>query len=131
LIDLVNDTFKLALFTAGSNAGNSALTHSGGTPPLYTDLTNQVSNANGYTTGGVTCAATWTNSSGTQTLDLADAQWTASGSGLTFEYGVLYDSTSGHLVGWFYFDSTPTSVSVSAGVQMTAVIDAAGFFTLA
>ena len=131
LIDLGADVFKLALFTSASNAGTTALTHSGGTPPLYADLTNEVSNANGYTTGGATVANTWTNSAGTETFGLANPQWTASGAGLVFEFGVVYDSTTGHLVGWFYFDSTPTSVTVAAGVQMTVTIDVSGFFSLA
>ena len=130
LIDLSADTFKVALFTSASNATTTALTHSGGTPPLYSDLTNEVSNANGYTTGGATVANTWTNSSGVETFGLANSQWTASGAGLVWEFAVFYDSTTGHLVAWCYGDSTPASVTVAAGVQMTLTMNVAGLFSL-
>ena len=124
------DTIKMALFTSSSNAANSALTHSGGTAPMYSDLTNEVSNANGYTTGGVACAATWTDSAGTETLGAANATWNATGSGIVAEIAVLYDSTTGNLIAWCYLDSTPASVTVAAGNTIVVQISGSGVFTL-
>jgi hypothetical protein len=44
VLDLVNDTFKVALFTSTSNAGSATLATA-----QYATLTNQVSaNGNGY-----------------------------------------------------------------------------------
>lgn len=124
------DTLKMALFQSTSNAANSALTHSGGTAPQYSDLTNEVASGNGYTTGGVTCAATWTDASGTETLAAATGSWTASGSGITAEIAVIYDSTTGNLIAWCYLDSTPQNVSVAAGNTLN-VVSGSGVFTLA
>ncbi len=123
------DTIKMALFQSTSNAYNAALTHSGGGPPQYSDLTNEVANGNGYTTGGVACAATWTDASGTETLGTATATWTASGSGITAEIAVLYDSTTGNLIACCYLDSTPQNVSVASGNTLN-VTSGSGVFTL-
>lgn len=87
LIDLDGHSFKCALFTSTSNA--NTLTNT-----LLGDLTNQVSNGNGYTTNGVTLTSvTWTNSSGTITFDGDIPQWLASGSGFSFKYAVIFDDT--------------------------------------
>jgi hypothetical protein len=42
--DFTNDSFKVALFTSSSNLSTSSTTKAG--------VTNEVANANGYTTGG-------------------------------------------------------------------------------
>jgi len=124
ILDLTSDTIKMALFTSSSNAGSASL--AGAT---YSNLTNEVSNANGYTTAGVTCAATWTNSSGTETFDVADASWTASGSGITARFAVIYDSTTGDLIAFSILDSAPADVTVAAGNTLTVQINASGAFT--
>lgn len=124
ILDLTSDTIKMALFTSSSNAGSASL--AGAT---YSNLTNEVSNANGYTTTGVTCAATWTNSSGTETFDVADASWTASGAGITARFAVLYDSTTGDLICFSILDSAPADVVVAAGNTLTVQINASGVFT--
>ena len=129
--DLSSDTLKMALFTSSSNAANSALAHSGGTAPLYSDLTNEVSNGNGYTTGGASVISGWTDSSGTESLTVSNPSWLASASGITAEIAVLYDSTTGHLIGWVYLDSTPASVSTSSGNTLTLTIATGTWLTLA
>lgn len=128
VIDMSSDTFKMALFLSTSNAGSASLATA-----QYATLTNQHSNANGYTTGGVTCARTWTNGSGTITFDVADAQWTASGGSITARFAVIYDDTATNkdLVCYSILDSTPADVTVTTGNILTVQINASGVFTLA
>ncbi len=84
------DTLKLGLCTAAA-------------APVATDTTfpgtaTQVSNGNGYTTGGVSLTGATSNSSGTETLkttaNFASPTWTASTSGFSLRYLIWYDSTS-------------------------------------
>jgi len=124
LIDLDSHTFKCSLYTASSNA--NTLTNT-----VLANLTNEVANGNGYTTGGVTLTGvTWTNSSGTITFDCADPSWTASGAGFTARYAVIYDlSAAGQaLLCVCALDSV--NVTVVAGNELQIMIDASGVFTL-
>ncbi|RUP36252.1 MAG: hypothetical protein EKK60_15495 [Gordonia sp. (in: high G+C Gram-positive bacteria)] len=113
-IDLDGDTFKLALLTS-SYTPNAAHDE-------YADLTNELSTANGYTSGGATLGSvTWNRSSGVATFDSADVVWTASSSGITARYAVLYDDTSSgkKLIGYMLLDSTPANVTATAGNTLT------------
>src|SRR5438128_7372765 len=70
--DMDADTFKILLT---SNTYTPALTHS-----VLADITNEVANGNGYTTGGATLGSvTWTKSGSTTTFTAANPSWTASG----------------------------------------------------
>jgi hypothetical protein len=74
-VDLVNDTFKVALcLLSTTNAASATLATA-----QYATLTNQVASANGYTTTGTSVTPAWTRSTGTVTFDTSDATWTASG----------------------------------------------------
>ena len=76
-IDMDNDTFKLMLVTS-TYTFSAAHT-------VKTDITNELSTANGYTAGGASLTSvTWSQTSGTATFDAADTAWTASGGNLTF-----------------------------------------------
>lgn len=91
-VNLNTAAFKVALFTTAPTASTV----------LYSSLTGEVSSGNGYTTGGIAISAgssQASNSSGTETIaSLTSVTWTASSSGFSFRYAVLYDSTSGVLV---------------------------------
>lgn len=123
--------WKMALFTSSSNANTL-----GGTNDVYGDLTNEVANANGYTTGGVALTSpTWTNASGTITFDISDAQWTATGGSITARYAVIYqDATLNSIVKPLLcvclLDTTPADVTATAGNTLTVAINASGVFTL-
>ena len=83
LMDLVNDTIKVALY------GNSHSFSAAGT--AYSS-TNEIANGNGYTTGGATLGSkTVTEAGTTAVFDAADTSWAAS----TFStyHAVLYDPT--------------------------------------
>lgn len=127
LIEMSSDTFKMALFLSTSNAGSASLATA-----QYATLTNQHANANGYTTGGVTCARTWTNSAGTITFDIADAVWTASGGSIVARFAVIYSDTATNkdLICYCLLDSTPADVTVTTGNSLTVQINASGVFTL-
>jgi hypothetical protein len=115
-VDLVNDTFKVALFTSTSNAGSATLATA-----QYATLTNQVAGANGYTTTGTSVTPAWTRSTGTVTFDTSDATWTASGGSITARFAVLYSNTSTNkdLVAYCLLDSAPADVIVSDTNSLT------------
>jgi len=119
--DLDSDTFKIALFQSTSNIGSGSTTYAG--------LTNEVANANGYTTGG---ASTTVSLSGTTTVtvDATDVTWTASGGSITARFAVLYE-VGGKVLCYCLLDSTPADVTATTGNTLTVTINASGVFTLA
>lgn len=119
--DIDTDTFKIALFLSTSNLGSGSTTYAG--------LTNEHSNANGYTTGG---ASTTMSLSGTTTVtvDCSDVVWTASGGSITARFAVLYE-TSGKVLAYCLLDSTPADVTATTGNTLTIAINASGVFTMA
>ncbi len=127
--DLDGNTIKAMLLT-------SSYTPSVANDDIKADIVaNEVANGNGYTTGGVTVAATWVRSSGTVTFDVADPAWTGSSSGFVARYLVFYASgtLNGHtdpLIGYVVLDSAPADVSFAAGNTVTVQINASGLFTL-
>lgn len=128
LVDLgAGDTIKCALFLSTSNCGDVALATA-----QYATLTNQHANANGYTTGGVTVAATFTQTTGTATFDTADASWTASGGSIVARFAVLYSDTAANkdLIAYCILDSTPADVTVTTGNTLTIQMNASGIFTI-
>lgn len=125
--DLDTNTFKMALTT---DAQALAATFAGtSTNAQYSDLTNEVANGGGYTTGGKTLAATWVRSTGTITFDCDDQAWTSST--ITAKYAVIYADNAGNddLLCFCELD-TGGSVSTVSGT-LTVTINASGVFTLA
>jgi hypothetical protein len=108
---------NIALFTSSSNLSTSTTTYSG--------VTNEVSNANGYSTGGVTGITL--AASGTSTVTLtptSNAVWTASSSGITAYFAAAYLYAGGvganqYVIAFCLLDNTPASVPVSAGNVLT------------
>lgn len=83
-MDMDNDTFKVALLTSSYTPD--------ATHDTYSDLTNEVADGSGYSTGGTTLSTvTWTESSGTVTLSAANPSWTSAT--FTARYAVVYDDT--------------------------------------
>jgi len=95
-IDIDGDIFMLALYTSASNAATDTLS-------LRSEVTNEVTNANGYATGGKTASATtWLTgaSSGEMRFDATATIWSASGGDIVdAKYAVLYDQTTGASAG--------------------------------
>ncbi len=121
--DLGSDTLKVALTNTAPTAA---------TDDQLADIT-QVSNGNGYTTGG-TAATTSSSSqtSGTYKLVLADVTFTASGGSVgPFRYVVLYNDTAAgdELIGYWDYGA---SVTLADTETFTADFSASnGVLTLA
>lgn len=118
---------KLAegVFNLGSDTLKVALTNTAPTAASDDELADitQISNGNGYTTGGT--AVTITSSAqaaGTYKLVGNDVTFTASGSMGPFRYAVLYDDTvSGDpLIGYWDYGS---SVTLASGETFTVDFD--------
>lgn len=120
--DIDSDTFKQALFLSTSNIGASSTTYAG--------VTNEHSNANGYTTGGISVALTLAGTT-TVTVDITtDPVWTASGGSITARFAVIYE-VSGDVLCYCLLDSTPADVTATDGNTLTVQTNASGVFTLA
>jgi hypothetical protein len=106
------DAWKIAL-AATVNAADTTFT--AGTTDLAT--------AGGYTAGGNAASTTSAiQTSGTFKLVLASPSvWTATGSGFTFRYAILWDSTTNTPVGYWDYGS---SQAVAAGETVTVTLDA-------
>ena len=118
-IDMDNDVFKVCLLTSGYTP---ATTHAG-----YADLSGEVADGNGYTTGGqVLTGVVWSRAGGTVTFDADDPQWNTAS--FTCRYAALYDDTSAGklLVKCFDFGADKT---VSNGA-FTISFNATGILTL-
>lgn len=122
--DIDSDTWKVALFTSSSNLSGSTTTYAG--------VTNEVANANGYTTGGISVSLVF---SGTTSLTVSfstNPVWTASGGSITARYAALYE-VGGNVLAYVLLDSTPADVTATSGNTLT--IDSDGtpspVFTLA
>jgi len=108
-IDFDTDTFKVMLVTT--------YTANKDTHTKRSDVTDEVADGNGYTTGGNTSACTVTKDTATDkvTLSFAAVNWTSAT--ITASAGVLYKSRGGastddELVGYIDFGG---NVSSSAG----------------
>ena len=83
-IDMDSDTFKLSLHTSTYTPDQDAHDY-------RNDLTNEVANGNGYTTGGLalsSLALTYDSSTNQVRWDVADPSWTFTAS-TTWRWGVI------------------------------------------
>lgn len=131
--DLDNASLGLtmALFLSTSNCDDLTV----GTG-VYGDLTNEHSNANGYTTGGQALTGeTWVHSGGTVTFDCDNVIWTASSGSIVARFAVIYanatlNSIVKPLLCVCLLDTTPANVTATDGNTLTIAINASGVFTL-
>jgi len=110
--DLNNDTLKMVLLDDGHTP---SATHD-----YYSDISvDELSNGNGYTTGGATLAnVTWTESAGTATLDADNVQWT--NANFTSRYGVIYNTTvSNELICLFDFTENKQASNITFEVRFS------------
>lgn len=108
------------------------------THDFHSDITNQLSTANGYTaedgsdTGLTLTSTTVTNTNNVVTLDTIDPAWTATGAGFTARILVLTDVQSGvsatdPLILWSDFGANETA---SGGGTFTYVVAGTGWATI-
>lgn len=115
-IDYLSDTIKVALCTSTYSPNQD-------THEFFSDITNQLSTANGYTAGGATLGSkttTYTGATNTTAQDAADTAWTASGGSIgPFRYGIVYKDTgtasTSPLIGYVDFGSDQTITSGNTG----------------
>lgn len=132
LSDLSGFTIKL-LLTASTQVIDTTVTGNS----ILTDITAELANGNGYTTGGATLAApTITAITSGYKFSTSAASWTASGTGIpAWRYGVIYISgaawgLTSPLLGYFTGDSTPADVPLTAsGNTLQINCPANGWFT--
>lgn len=126
IIDLENDTLKVALFLSSSNCNTLTLEE-------YGDLTNEHANGSGYTTGGQTVTNNAvTDISGTTMFDMDNPFFTASGGNISARFAVIYDDTvSGKpLIAVCLMDTTPADVTAPSGDSILIAINANGVFRI-
>lgn len=122
--DIDSDTWRVALVTSSSNIGSSTTTWAG--------VTNEVAQANGYTTGGVAVTLALSGTTSVTASFSSNPTWTASGGSITARWAVLYE-LGGDVLCYVLLDNTPADVVTTNGNSLT--IDADGspapVFTLA
>lgn len=120
--DLDTDSFKMALFLSTSDLAV--------TEALYSGVTNEHANANGYTTGGIAVTLTLSGTT-TVTVDISvDPVWTASGGSITARFAAIYE-VSGNVLCFGLLDAAPADVTATSGNTLTVAAHASGVFTLA
>ena len=124
-VDFENDTIKAVLLTA-------SYTPNADTHQYYSDLTNEVANGNGYTTGGQALtgkSVTQDDTGDKATFDSDDPTW--SGATFTARYVALIKDTgtgsTSPLIGLWDFGSDKTATGGSFVVQ----VNSGGWFDLA
>jgi hypothetical protein len=129
-MDLTSN-MQMALFLSTSNCDTLSV----GTG-VYGDLTNEVANSFGYTTGGIALTGeTWTHSGGTTTFDCDNVVWTASGGSIVARFAVIYvnatvNSIVKPLICVSLLDTAPANVTATDTNTLTIAINASGVFTL-
>lgn len=130
-IDMTATTnWKMALFLSTSNC-DTLTAHE-----IYSDLTNEVANGSGYTTGGVALTnVTFSRSGNVVTFDCDPAVWTASGGPITARFAVIYrdatDSTLVKPIRWVcLLDTSPADVTATDGNTFTITPNASGISTI-
>jgi hypothetical protein len=108
--DVDTDSYKVALFTSSSNIGAGSTT--------FAAVTNQVAQANGYTTGGIAVTLTLTGTTTVECRLASNPVWTASGGNITARFAVLYE-VGGNVVAYCLLDSAPADVIATDGNTLT------------
>ena len=134
LSDLASANLRM-LLTSSTYTPNVTVTGHG----ALVDITNELANGNGYTTGGVslTGAVAATAGNNGYKLSSGDAAWTASGAGIPacryavlYYLGALWGATS-PLIGYILLDSAPADIPLTAsGNTLTITCPATGWFDL-
>jgi hypothetical protein len=118
----VGDTYKVMLCTAA--------TFSAANTTLAGITKTEVASGNGYTTGGATLtgAAVTTVTTNDAKFDADDVSWSATGSGITASYAILYNDTDTDDPPVAFIDFGASQVAASGAVFLITW-NANGIFT--
>lgn len=121
-IQLGVNTLYIELYKGSSNASTATLIAGG-------SVTNEVTNGNGYTTGGkALTSVTWTTSGTGVVLSAASTIWTASGGNITsVQYAVIRNSAD-KLLCWSKLSTSV--ITVTQDNTLTVAMNATGVFAL-
>jgi hypothetical protein len=130
-LDLDSSTIKLALFS-------SSMTVDLTNHDTFSDISGQIADGNGYTTGGATLAnkAITVVTNGFK-FSSDDIQWDATGSGIpAWRYGVFYasgtfNSVVNPLIAYFIGDTTPADIPLTtSGNSLQIRCPTGGWFSV-
>lgn len=113
--NIASDSFKCALFSSTSNLSAASTT--------FAAVTNEVTTANGYTSGGVSVTFSLSGSTLVSVSFTSNPTWTPSGGNIVARYAVIYE-VSGNVLCFCYLDSTPADVTTTPGNNL--VLDSDG-----
>jgi hypothetical protein len=119
---------RITLHTSASNAATATLS-------IYSELTNEVTSGNGYSTSGKSLAnIAWTQgaSAGSYKFDADDVVWTGTGGSIANIKFAVISNVSGGASGKLLCRSTLTSAqfTLASGNTLTIAMNASGILTL-
>ena len=109
--------YSVALFTSAAGLATTVTS--------YASLTNEVANANGYTTGGVAVSLADTGTTSVAVYFAAspgNPTWTATGGSIVARWAVLY-KIGGDVIAYCLLDATPGDVTTTSGNTLTIKSD--------
>lgn len=119
--DMVTNTIKAILVDDDQSFDENFVGSSGSC--LYSDITDELATANGYTNGGLTLTSSAISlASGLVKWVTAAFSWTLSGS-ISFRWIILVDSTSGELIAF-------ADLNTDGATDITAIAGILGFSPL-
>jgi hypothetical protein len=122
LANLISNDIKIALLTSSYVPSMAHL--------VYTDLTNELPSANGYTLGGQALSGKTITGN---IFKSTNPSWTATGT-LTAFYWVMYDNTGSKPLICYgvldYNNGSPVSLVTQSGDPLTIYVSGSGFFNL-
>jgi hypothetical protein len=123
LIDFDSDSFVCRLYTSASDIGTVANNDA-------STATNELGTANGYTAGGTAITCSVDETSGIVSVNFTDANWSASGAGITARFAAVIDTTltPDEIVAHCLVDATPADATAAAGNQFIVQFHANGMF---
>ena len=128
-IDLNSNTFRMGLYTSASNAATATLSR-------HDQVTNEISEANGYSSSGKALASiTWTAGASASKFrfNAAALVWTATGGNLAnIKYAVIFQegASAGARKILCYSQLSTSQFTVTTGNTLTITPSANGIFEL-
>jgi len=123
-IKLGVDVVKMQLHTSASNASTFTIS-------TAASVTSEVSNGNGYTTGGKSAASPiWTTGASAKQYKFAtnNVTWNASGGNIANIKFAVFKNSAGKLICWSKLSTA--QFTVNSGNSISVNINASGVFTL-